>query len=931
MNEICVRSIMEIGFNERYSKVYKYAKQCYTGTRWHAPDEFPVRFTSVPEVNSWPALRKFILAVGPATPEVLIPPELLYPWESPTPTDVEYLLEEGSECKLDKSIIQKILDELIVEPKKILTTTDFVLAQTNTHRCHKAPKAKKLEALGKSAMSYKYETIVEWVDAGCPQQEPIALRTPVWKRTTEYRDAISLNPCTLYQVWELNSYLKFSINSKAVGDYWDNQDLANFSRRHKSFILTDWKKSGLTIPHWFCEMVVETLSKKCPQYSGVFPVNGIRIYDPEKKVWFHNDAFGYGLGMCNNVYTLLNITLFKYAQEIGVFDETDEIVSFNDDSAIGTSISSKYERWLNICRRSGGYLDEHKTVQGPMLQFCEMYVSDYFKNNFKWVSTFNTILRTVPDCINLVHWRFQCTEAWDAVRGYSSQTPEVPNDHFIGTITHYALKAAEAFYGVEIENELDPCFGGVCIGSYLRTPYMLKTTLLSLSEAKDKDFYYKFACLKVIKEHEASLPKFRPWKKIPSGACKDRMAILGGYTGLNHELTAFKQRANNEFNTNTDWFKYTYWTTLEEKLAKIDMDSCLVRYDPWDWIAEHRWPACAIPKELASGETVANLELLPFVRIQKTANRYTLPSQLVALIDSYSGEYIPEIPREERSLEGFLLWETPLLPESDCFRPMCNMETISKIADFGDPRRVFLDFWSREKVVITNLRLVDHRGLAAGKLIAALSKGEYQPRKGTWYTKIPLPLTETLEKHLHNFLPNHHSDIICVALRDNVDDEFDFPNCELPYSWIDQDMRENKKFWKNKTKARKKSERKKRSGQTLVAPGPISDQESLSLVNMDDIAELIERFTDGFLLKTQAEEDITPIEEKPPPSVNTFAFLADLPNEVPDWLNNCSSPKQEEEYDWDCEPNEDDIDWEACAALDEDNYLSDECVNWDWT
>ena len=266
VREIARRSILEEGFNDRYSKLYKYCRQCYFAEIWEEPPTFPFP-EGILGISTWKQFRRMLRKMPePATPEILIPPELLYPWSSPRPEDIEYLLEEQSFNQLNVEMMEEIILDLLIEPKRKHTVFDFVITQTNTKSCVDAGKELEVEKLFKSgnkATTYKYVGVTKWIDAGMPLCQPIAVRTPVWKRPTEYRDAITLNPYTLYQVWELNQVLKNMMTPAiGVGDFIDSNDLLKFTRKHSLFIMTDWKKSGLTIPHWFVELVITCIRKK---------------------------------------------------------------------------------------------------------------------------------------------------------------------------------------------------------------------------------------------------------------------------------------------------------------------------------------------------------------------------------------------------------------------------------------------------------------------------------------------------------------------------------------------------------------------------------------------------------------------------------------------------------------------------------------------
>jgi hypothetical protein len=699
-----------------------------------------------------------------------------------------------------------------------------------------------------------------------------------------------VNPDTLYQIWELNSNLKYSVDHPGVGDYTDLPELLRFWRRHETFLLTDWKKSGLTLPHWYIKLLIKVLQKKNHNYSGRFPTDGIRIYDPKKKKWFINSSFGYGLGMVNNAYTVFNIALFEYGRDQGLFSEKDEILSFNDDSAIGCEEIS-YHRWLGICQDSGGYLDVHKSVQSKSVQFCELHAGNIWNNSFKWISTFNTLLCQMVEAVNKTHWRFLITDTWDAINNYNFQvTPRIPNAVFLGTIEHYILLHAQSYFGTEFINGLNPEFGGIGVGNKFRTPYSLKNTLLVLEKSTGKDFYYRAQCLLECKEseRESNTPEYKPWDKFPEGNTKSRMIEIGKLHGINHELESLLSRACNKFALDNKWVNQRKWEILDEKLSKINYDNPYI-CDVWDAIAKYRWPAHAVPKILVTSEVQMDQDIvvLPFARIQKEAARYSLPTMLEAFYKYHTGEKPGIVPIEELSMKGYLLWETPVFPDRDYYHPICDMELISKIADFCDPRRVFLDYWSRNSSVITGLRTEDHRGKATANFLATITgKPILAAYKATWYTQYILPYDEDLEKILSRHLPTSHEEIIASWFL-NQDFHKELIDADLPFDFIDRDKRENPKFWRNRIKSKKRSERKKRASKSNVAPAPIIHGEALSEINMDDISQLMDRYQETFRPKRELEL----VEER----VIRPILSLELPDmETPDWLLNPVSPPTEE-------------------------------------
>jgi len=909
--EICSRSIMEDGFNGKYAKVYKYCRQSILGINWTPPEDFPVQLLDY-KINSWIDLKQHLRGLKPGTPEVLIPGELLFPWEDDLPSDIEYLEGESNPNKLDTSIIKEILDEIIGSPRMIPVMTDFVVSQTNCKRIHKASNFPDMEKMGKKAMGFKYKTVAEWVDGGCKYQKPIALRTPVWKRTTEYRDAISLNPCTLFQVWELNSYLKFMINHKGVGDFTTMEDLKKFYHQHSSFLLTDWKKSGLTIPHWFVKLVIEEVQKKAPTYNGQFPSDGIHIWDPEKKKWFINNDFGYGLGMINNVYTLFNICLFEYAKRKNIFTEKDKIISFNDDSVIGCKESS-YNQWLGICQDSGGYVDVHKSVQSDCIQFCEMHQGKKFHNSFKWLSCFHTLTMSMLNSLNVTHWRFNVTQMWDAVRGYGAQLvpKRFSNEEVIGNIAELVLLGAANYWGCgPFKNGVHPEFGGVGIGFYFRTDYNLKDTLVNLGDSSGKEFFFKGSCLRVIKESEDSktYPSYRPWEQFPEGVTKDYMSTLGSVHGMNHELKSLLDKTQNKFLLESNWFQEELWTKLDKQLSSIDYDNPVI-FDIESYVASKPWNSYAIPRFLVEDQVPLDQSIreLPFVRMNKEQPKYSLVKMLEEFFLYFRFGKPKDLTVDDLDLRKYLQWEAPVYPDSGAYNPICDMETISKIADFNDPRRVFLDYWSREHCVITKLRTEERRAKSAA-LFLSLCTGLKSLKEGyaTWYTKFPMPYDDELKEILSHQLPILHDEIIYNWLTSR---EVGYePLDKISFETIEEHKQYNKEFWRKKTKTKSRQEKKARPSKTdkdNIMPEGHTDIMSL---NMDDTSELISSFITR-VNNPSTEEETIEVYQTP---LGIELELADLRSEKPDWMVEAgdSSDYDSEYY------SDDDEDAMVRAALD---------------
>jgi hypothetical protein len=157
-------------------------------------------------------------------------------------------------------------------------------------------------------------------------------------------------------------------------------------------------------------------------------------------------------------------------------------------------------------------------------------------------------------------------------------------------------------------------------------------------------------------------------------------------------------------------------------------------------------------------------------------------------------------------------------------------------------------------------------------------------------------------------LPTSHEEIIASWW---LNQEFhqEFHSSEIPFDFIDRDKRDNPRFWKSRLKSKKRSEKKKRTSKSNTAPAPISRDEPLSEINMDDITTIIDRYISSFITIDEIPEEIK--EEKPFSVPNYQPLVMD----TPDWLLHPSSPHQEE-YNDEWEESSEDEDELIRLALD---------------
>jgi len=619
--------------------------------------------------------------------------------------------------------------------------------------------------------------------------------------------------------------------------------------------------------------------------------------------------------MVNNCYTLFNLCLFEYAKRQGVFEEEDKMFSFNDDSVIGSNTLRSYSSWISICQKTGGYLDIHKTYTAKGVQFCEMHQFKEFDNNFKWVSAFNTLIKSVLGSANWDHWRFLVSDNWDQIRGFdSSITNDIPWRNFYGTAEHYVKTLGSAYWNIGDLPEAPPELGGVAIGQTFRTSYSLKGALTILENKTGWDLIKAQSVLRASKEAFSWTPQYRPWAKMPNGPTRSYMLLLGKYAGIHHELESFSLKAHNKFVTDTNWYQEQFWSHYSKKVSEA-IANPMVDHDFWVWCKLQKWPSYAIPSAFVVKEEILppTQRVLPFVRMAKEENRYSLPSQMEAYIKYMRGEIVLNIPVEEISLQGFLLWESPVLGDTDHYRPICNMELISKIADFSDPRRTFLDYWWRNNSVITELDLPDFRSESALDLISLIEGSDIRNlgyTKATWYTRIPLPYKECWSNILTDNLPDMHENII-MHLLEGLSSQYESTAVFLKEDF-DQDRRKNKQFWKKRTKSKIKShEKKKVLLESRATAQTTTEEEPLTLLNMDDIQEVMIRFI--------AERETPDINPPVPYNKVLENFKITLPDN-PEWLELGDTPLKEEEYHWEQEEDEDSL---IAKALDQLNSWSE--------
>jgi len=801
--------------------------------------------------TSWKTFKQYLLLCQPKTVEVILPPELLFPWEDNLPDAIEILEEDHDPTpKINMEIFDAVLNDLMKEPSRLYTDVDFLTEQINTKKCCNAGSVSDLlnkVKKKKKITSYKYEAITDWVNRGKPYQEPLSVRCPVWKRPSEYRDAVALNPSTLYNVWFSNANIKSVFGHLPEWADGCNQEiLTRFRSKGEFFIMTDYKKSGLTLPHWFVERVNKKVKERFPLLELNIPVEGWKIYDRKLSKFFEPKDFGYSLGMVNHYYTLWNIVTFKYAQRINIFSPKDTMLSFNDDSVINCQKASYYT-WQKCIRDFGGYLDVHKTFAAKGAQFCEIHS---FKdiNNFKWVSAFHTLWSSLWKSINFDNWRYIVGEMFDQLQVLQEDINNlrVKNTEIWGNVVEIIRLNGTYFFAKDIPEDMPFELGGV---NFLkdRTRLGLKKWLLKTEQLFNQgNQNWKVAVY--TKDAFAYKPVYRPWKVLPKGLVKDTFKFIGEFEGLNHELISFKDKAQNKFILDKEFYQENFWTHFAQQMDKARKEIEENKFiDFISWVRSNHFYGCALPRTAVKSHVDFLGKQLPFVRVQKERSLYSLQSMMVNYVWSNSGK-VPLFDPNLIDFSKICQYECPVYSGEDCYAPIIDILLVGKINMFHDPRRVFLDIAERERIIPTELYIPDSMSSSMLELMKKIWKEDkYLPHfiGATWWTKLPIPFLAEWVTTITNSLPTVHVNVLTSLLEKLFKGEvIDLPNFEpiIDEKYILEHQKANPDFWKSKLKKRKEAQKKQSvKNAPKKRADPDEDNPFLQL-NMDETLNLVQEF-----------------------------------------------------------------------------------------
>jgi hypothetical protein len=700
------------------------------------------------------------------------------------------------------------------------------------------------------------------------------------------------------------------INHPGCNNFRDAFDLRKFNAKHPFKIMTDWKKSGLTLPHWFVGSVIERLKQVVPDGVYIdFPVNGWPIFDPESKRVFHPKGFGYGLGMVNTFYTLFNIVLFEYAKRTGVFSEEDEIFSFNDDSVIGC-LRTSYHRWVRVCLASGGYYDRHKTFASLGSMFCEMHQFDV-SSNFKWISTFHTCINVIVKARNYDHARYWLGEVWNGVRGWEADDTKglETSQMFASTIVHYVTNLASKFWGgLPFDNSLPFSLGGCELGNRHTLPgYGLKDDLV-LIENEDNPRLANRHKRWFITTYEAMNERFtqyRPWHPFPEGKTKRLLKVLSDFQGVYHELSALGDKIKNKFITDADCVQDQLWRHVNSQLDKLRADDRAgidtINWNFWARIREKRFVNYALPEKLVIASIEASSEqAVYFLEEPKPRPRISMVAYLEAFMQSLSGQATaPYIEDSDIDLSLYHDIEVPILKNDIGYQPLADFGELSKLSNFAHPKRVILDYWWRTRRIPTELDIVDLRGKACLDFLEPLCDCQGAVI-GSWWTPTPLPIKKEWLRYLNKAIPRDHIRVIVDLHEDDRAYEL-IRDSQITFEELKADQANRAQFWKKAFSKKKKASKSKTRSTGNIE---VTEQDPLSMIRHDQIPDTWEAIMAArqFLApKTEEAKELKPYApptELPPPRLSEEeldALIASM-NQEEDKEESVYSSENEDDY-----------------------------------
>jgi hypothetical protein len=790
---VITASITVKDFNAAYAKFAKYAYQAVFTEYEDFPDS-EVDFHYLEKFLGVSSFKQFRDKVSIRTTEIpcsdfFVRGEILVPWEEDLPTAIEILEEENpSPAPMSYDEFKEIISKIIQKTSRVYTMSDFVISQTNTHKVvYEKGLSDYIEKVNKnpkkkSNTKYKYCAIPKYFDDGCPNIEDFAVRTPTYKRPTEYRDAITCNINTVISVWKFNKILTHSYTPEfqrmqegISADPWTK--VHEFTKRNHDgyFTHTDFKKSGLTMPHWFIKMLLRFVNEMNPEMDISFPTDGWPIYDPKTGKIFRPKDFGYGLGMINEAYTIFGFFNFQDAKNQDIFDEESTMLSFNDDSVVAHQNEVALARWFNLISKNGGWVDRHKSYCTKLgAQFLEIFSNRSIKTNAKLLSMCSTIFKTYRNSHNYHHWRHVISASWASLRkeGRTDVTKESSTqlEYFYMSVIRMVKSNSLSVWSCPViigDEQINPRGINLIPMDEIRAGML--DTLIEIEDCQDiktRTIYQN--TLRSWKDTVDTGIVFRPWEVFPDGKTKETFKRVGALKGFTNELSSLTEKAKSKFILERGDYLIAIWNKVQSRIeANFNITEPDLQW--WDWASSKEWGGYRIPLSFISewDYTIDSNIPIPWLKDggNKETVKYTLGATFVDLASVLAGEPPAELPMEEIDLSKHFSTYVPLVNLSSGYTMLNGFDFMSALSGFMEPRVAFEDLRKRKGAVPKTFTFKRELGREMIEFMRRCNPEKYGDPSyigATWWTKLPLPYTEEQRRILECHPPHTHDIILSM-------------------------------------------------------------------------------------------------------------------------------------------------------------------------
>jgi len=398
--EIFLRSLEEgPSFTTELSKTWKMAQRATFSADWerHLTEGYPTLEGSI---------------------DYIFDPKCLPRWELPDEGDWKLLLDPSPKIADDlldlfkTKLRSKIPNDIKIPKRDLIDDLELF----------RASKIVESTSSWKTIPNYK-----AWSNMDTPYTSQFRFkRALIWKTADEVRDALICDKptlLTLNEVGRILGYVSHTFKGYKIGAKDIYSDIKNIKESFKKdFLMVDLRKCGLTFPRELVLAALEVLKESIdsPALDKAYEAyksnptlcvgKRTNVKDPDTESFTeYNMTNGLGLGMLNELVTIIIETIFLIYQEEGFFPEDSMGWFLGDDQLIWWERKKKSlirpheicEGWENILRRFGFSIHGEKPFIGPVGQFCEQFTKTDF-NVEKRTRPFSTLLEFLS-ATNIVH------------------------------------------------------------------------------------------------------------------------------------------------------------------------------------------------------------------------------------------------------------------------------------------------------------------------------------------------------------------------------------------------------------------------------------------------------------------------------------------------------------------------------------------------